>query len=112
MTNANKAKGDQYERDVRDYLKGRGLTCERIPAGATADLGDLWLPPPGPVVQVKNHGRIDLATFTDGMLAQLERSGRGLGFVVMKRRGRGVEHSYLLTTLGLGWPMLNETVSP
>lgn len=106
MANASKRKGDQFERDVRDYLQAQGVTVERIPAGAVDDLGDLWLPPPGPVVQCKNHARIDLALFVDEMLAQRERSGRGIGFVALKRRGKGTEHAYLVTTLGLGWPLL------
>lgn len=101
MTHPNKRKGDAYERAVRDYIRDQtGLTCERIPAGATDDLGDLWVPPPGPLLQCKDVGRIDLAGFTDEMRTQTANSGRALGFVVIKRRSRNVADSYLVTTLG------------
>jgi hypothetical protein len=108
MANASKRKGDQFERDVRDYLNAVGVYSSRIPAGATSDHGDLWLPPPGPVVQCKNHARIDLAGWVDEMTVQAENAGRGYGVVVAKRKGRGVEHAYVITSLALGWPLLKE----
>lgn len=106
MTHPNKVKGDAFERAVRDYLRSRGVTVERIPAGATDDLGDLWIPPPAPVVQVKNHQRLDLAGWVDEVTEQTERAGRGYGVVVAKRRGRAVGDAYLVTSLAMGWPAL------
>jgi hypothetical protein len=107
MTHPNKVKGDKWERDVRDYLRGKGLLVDRIPAGSTDDLGDLWLPHPGPVVQCKNHARLDLAGFCDEMNEQRQRAGRATGFVAVKRRGKSVEHAYLITTMALGWELLS-----
>lgn len=107
MTNPNKAKGDGFERDVRDYLNERGLTCERIPAGARNDRGDLWIPD-GPVVQVKNRGRLELATWVDETMHQMRNAGRGEGWLVIKRRGANVARSYMVTELGIGWPHLVE----
>lgn len=109
MTNPNKRRGDSHERAVRDYLQARGVTCERIPAGATNDHGDLWLPMPGPVVQCKNHARMDLAGWMDETLEQMHNAGRAMAWVAVKRRGKGVERSYLVTELGLGWHLLGES---
>lgn len=108
MANPNKARGDAFERAVRDYLLERGVTCERIPAGATQDHGDLWLPG-GPVIQCKNHARIDLAGWIDETRHQMENAGRSMAWVAVKRRGKGVERSYLITELGLGWHLLGDT---
>ena len=40
MANPQKRKGSAFERLVADYLAER-VACERIPAGATLDRGDL-----------------------------------------------------------------------
>jgi len=108
MTHPNRAKGNQFERDCRDYLLSKGVFCERIPAGATNDLGDLWLPD-GPVVQCKNHARLDLAGWMDETLEQMHNAGRAMAWVAVKRRGKGVERAYLVTELGLGWHLLGES---
>jgi Holliday junction resolvase len=106
LTNPNKAKGDQFERDVRDYLLDRGIATERIPAGARKDRSDLWLPPPGAVIQCKNRKTIELAGWVDEMEKQRANTGRPLGFVAIKRRGKAVDGAYLVTTLELGWRIL------
>lgn len=108
MTNPNKRRGDSHERNVRDYLLERGVTCERIPAGATQDRGDLWIPG-GPVIQCKNHQRMDLAGWMDETLEQMHNAGRAMGWVLHKRRGKGVERTYMTTELGLGWNLLGES---
>ena len=41
VPNPSKRKGDAFERLIRDYL-AEEIDCERIPAGATLDRGDLW----------------------------------------------------------------------
>jgi len=56
VTNKNKAKGSAAERAVTDHLNVRGVEAERVPAGATFDRGDIWVPDKNwPAIQVKNH---------------------------------------------------------
>ena len=75
MTNPHKAKGDQWERQVRDLFIANGVTAERIPAGASADMGDLWVPGLA-AVQCKNHKRLSLGPWLDETVVQQERSGK------------------------------------
>ncbi len=98
MTNRNKAKGTAAERAVCDYLNVRGIEAERVPAGATLDRGDLWIPDKNfPVIQVKNHARLDLAGWVDDVAEQAENANRYAGVVVHKRRGKGNPASWYTT---------------
>ena len=86
MTNPSKAKGDQFERQVRDLFIANGVTAERIPAGASGDLGDLWVPGLA-TVQCKNQRRIELGPWLDETVVQQERSGKPWHWLAVKRRG-------------------------
>lgn len=98
MSNANKAKGSAAERASCDYLNSRGVEAERVPAGATLDRGDLWLPDKNwPAIQVKNHARLDLAGWVDDVEIQAVNAGRENGIVIHKRRGKGNPASWYVT---------------
>ena len=58
MTHPSKAKGDAFERLIARYFADEGFIVERIPAGASDDRGDLWIP--GVTIQCKNRTRTDL----------------------------------------------------
>jgi hypothetical protein len=88
MANANKTKGDLAEREVTRYLQGSGFTASRIPAGSNADIGDVWLPPPLPVVQVKNVAKLDLSGWCNQVDEQAFNANRECGVVVHKRKGK------------------------
>lgn len=85
MANAAKRKGDLFERQIRDYL-AEVVPCERIPAGATSDIGDLWLPAPV-VVQCKNQRELRFGAWLDETEVQTGNAGKEYGWVVAKRRG-------------------------
>lgn len=98
MTNANKAKGSAAERAVTDYLNVRGVDAERVPAGATLDRGDIWVPDKNwPAIQVKNHARLNLAGWIDDVTIQAVNAGRDTGIVVHKRRGKGNPGAWYVT---------------
>jgi hypothetical protein len=98
MTNKNKAKGSAAERAVADYLNVRQIEAERVPAGATLDRGDIWVPDKNwPAIQVKNHARLDLAGWVDDVEDQAVNAGRETGIVVHKRRGKGHPGSWYVT---------------
>jgi len=89
VTNAAKAKGSRAERQLADHLIAHGWPCERIPAGATADRGDLWVPViEFPSIDVKDHGAHSLGAWIDRAAEQANNAGRTCGSVVWKRRGK------------------------
>jgi hypothetical protein len=99
MANANKAKGSAAERASCDYLNVRGIEAERVPAGATLDRGDLWVPDKNwPAIQVKNHARIDLSGWVDDVAIQAVNANRSAGIVIHKRRGKGNPGSWYVTS--------------
>jgi len=99
MGNANKDKGAAAERASCDYLNLRGIEAERVPAGATLDRGDLWIPDKNwPAVQVKNHARLDLSGWVDDVAIQAANANRNAGIVIHKRRGKGNPGSWYVTS--------------
>ncbi|MFC9514609.1 hypothetical protein ACFTSD_02655 [Nocardiaceae bacterium NPDC056970] len=95
MTNRNKAKGDRYERDVRDFLRGHGFPgCERTRAGYERDAGDLHLDPvvgvgPGVIAQCKDHKTPNWSEFLEGLAEQIGESRAEVGFLSVKRSRPG-----------------------
>jgi hypothetical protein len=84
MTNPQKAKGSAFERLVRDYLDQR-IPCERIPAGATLDRGDLWTPTCA--VQCKAHRTLSLGAWLKATIEQQANAQKPLHALVIKRKG-------------------------
>ena len=82
MTNPQKAKGSAFERLVRDYL-AESIPCERIPAGATEDRGDLWTP--AAAVQCKNHRSLSLGAWLAQTRQQQISANKPLHALVVKR---------------------------
>lgn len=104
MVNAAKAKGNRAERQVADYLTVNGISADRIPAGATLDRGDLWLPSPlMPSIDVKDHATPQLAAWVDRATEQAENAKRSVGVVWHKRRGKGSPADWYVTTSGAGF---------
>lgn len=88
MTNPSKAKGSAWERAVREYLRARGLRVQRIPAGANADEGDLFVSDARwPAIQCKSHAKFDLAGWVRDAEDQAHNAGRHAGIVWAKKRG-------------------------
>lgn len=84
MTNSGKRKGSAFERLIADYL-GEVVPCERIPAGATLDRGDLWTPPAS--IQCKNRQQLSLGAWLNETLEQQANAGKDWSWLVVKRRG-------------------------
>jgi hypothetical protein len=110
VTNRSKAKGDWLERTARDYLAEAGVPCERIPAGATLDRGDLWVP--GHTVQCKNWTRTDLPSWWRGTQQQAEVNGHRFAWMIHKRTGVAKpEGQWVTTDLAHLRLLLQETVA-
>ena len=84
MANAQKRKGSAFERLIADYLAER-IPCERIPAGATLDRGDLWTE--AAAIQCKNHRTLSLGAWLRDALQQQQNAGKRLHALVVKRKG-------------------------
>lgn len=92
--NANKVKGDAFERALRDYLLAAGFPVERTRAGYARDHGDLHISPrlgrgPAVIVQAKNHARMCLPEWLTQLAEQTADAGADHGVLVVKRRGVG-----------------------
>lgn len=84
--NRHKAKGSAFERLIRDYL-AEVVPCERIPAGATLDRGDLWTP--SAAIQCKNHRTLQVSTWLSETCQQQVNAQKPLHALVVKRKGHG-----------------------
>ena len=99
VTNANKAKGSTFEREVVAVFNANGFPHveRRYGAGNTVDKGDLN----GiqAVIECKNVKSISLASIVDETNRERANSRFKLGVAVIKRRGKGAEHSYAVMNL-------------
>mgnify|MGYP003346958667 FL=1 len=84
MANPQKRKGSSFERLVADYLAER-IACERIPAGATLDRGDLWTD--RAAIQCKNQRTLSLGAWLRDAIAQQVNAGKRLHALVVKAKG-------------------------
>ena len=112
---SHKARGANFETDLRDYFRRIGLDSERLARRGSKDEGDVvvrsdFLGYIG-IIEAKapgQSGRIDLSGWTKE--AQLEAThyaeargidrGAILPAVVIKARGRAIADSYLVLRLG------------
>jgi hypothetical protein len=98
MANASKRKGSAFELLVQRYLAER-LDCERIPAGATIDRGDLWTR--ACLVQCKNCRTLRLGEWLRETLQQQQDARKPLHALVVKRpRTTAPEDQIVVMTLG------------
>ena len=93
MTNANKVKGDSFERSITNYLVARGIDAVRTRAGYERDYGDIhirraatsvW---PSAILQAKNHRTWKLAEWVRGLTRQTAEAKALHGALVVKRPG-------------------------
>jgi len=107
---AMRARGAAFEREVVRVLRAAGLVhAERsYGAGRPDDRGDIdGLP--GYVVECKAHRALDLAGWMDEARREAARSG-SVPVVVVKRRGKPAEESYVVLRLADWARVLRETM--
>lgn len=89
MSSAAKRKGSQAERDVVAWLKANGYKyADRRLAGATLDKGDIS-GVPGVTIEIKNHAKMDLASWVAELETEMENDNAWTGTVIHKRKGKG-----------------------
>lgn len=97
MANPQKRKGSAFERLIADYLAER-VPCERIPAGATLDRGDLWTE--AAAIQCKNHRTLSLGAWLRDAMEQQQNAGKRLHALVVKRKGStAAAHQFVVMSL-------------
>lgn len=89
MANRAKAKGDAAERAVTATLNAAGIPSRRMPAGSSADRGDLWVGDSGRyVIDVKDRADWShLGGWAGRLGEQVEHQAATTGALVLKRRG-------------------------
>jgi hypothetical protein len=98
-------KGYTAERAVEVMWNERGRPVMRPRAGAAADVGDLVGLPF--VQSVKNHARLDLATWVTGLNRQVVNAGMNTGVVWVKKRGAASPYGWYVVLNGaLALPLL------
>ena len=100
MTNANKNKGSQWERDVAAYLREHGfpMADRRYGAGVQYDKGDL-VGVPDFALECKNQRTIDLAGFLDEAIVEAKHARARFGAAIIKRRQRSAKDAYVVMSL-------------
>ena len=104
VSNPQKIKGSQYERDVVAYLQANGFpNAQRLyGAGRQDDRGDITFGGPSAglfVLEAKNHKTHDFSGWLQEAEVERQNAGAKYAFVVAKRRGKPAGESYVLTTL-------------
>ena len=86
----NKAKGTRAESQVVEYLRSIWPHAERRALAGAKDLGDVNPGNGTPcVVEVKDHQRLAIAEWMDELRQEMDNAGAPIGFLVVKRRGKG-----------------------
>jgi Holliday junction resolvase len=100
VANPAKRRGDQWERDVVEFLQAAGLAkAERAyGAGRQDDRGDIagvqdW------VLECKNHKAMDLAGWMAEALVEQANAGTRFTAVVIKRRNKPAKDGYVVMSL-------------
>lgn len=107
MTHPSKIKGSAYERDVVKAFRALGFDAERAyGAGRPDDVGDIEIAGVPVAIECKNTQRIDLAGHVDEARVEARNAGVELGVVIVKRRGRPANESYMVCQLDDGAQLL------
>lgn len=104
MVNKSKIRGTAHETATVNYLSENGFPfARRLALAGSKDVGDVTLgdePTGGPVtIECKDHAKIDLAGFVNEMVEECNNNNTEYGIVVIKRRGKNISQSYVVTTL-------------
>lgn len=95
--NPAKQKGTAWESAVRDYLVSSGLDACRVVQMGARDQGDIhvgeW------ALEAKNVAAINLGAFVDQAKKEADNAGKAYGAAVVKRRGKGPAHGFIVIDL-------------
>lgn len=105
---AAKARGSKFETDVLKWLRGKGLTAERLRLAGKADEGDIVCFVSGApyVLELKATARLDLPQFWREATVEAENYAKARGitptppaYVIVKRRQASISEAWVVQTL-------------
>lgn len=107
---ANKRRGSKFEADIRAFLRGRGHDAQRLARNGKYDVGDLVVYATDDhhfVIEAKDVSVPKLAQWVSEAQVEADNYAKHNGLprhmvhwvVVWKARGKGIEHSYVVTSL-------------
>ena len=97
MVNKNGRLGASWESAIVKYLKEHGFPfAERRAKTGAKDKGDITGVNPYVVIEAKNVAKIDLAGFMGEVEAETANADALVGVAWVKRRGKGVDKSYVV----------------
>lgn len=110
MSTASKRRGSSWELDLLRYFRAKlGMKAERLRLAGKLDEGDLAVEDVDMtyVIEAKNTARINLAQYVEEALierdhycdARLLRRENVMAVAIVKRRGKGIEEAYVVTTV-------------
>lgn len=104
MSNPNKRRGTEWEtagvrflRDILEGLRAPFADVRRVAQTGRADIGDAHADPFA--LEFKNTAQINLAAFVDQAEREALNAGLPFGAAVVKRRGKGPGHGYVVMSL-------------
>lgn len=98
MTNANKAKGDRWERPVLQYLRDWfGRAAIRPRQEGFVDVGDIHISPFA--LQLKDEASHNFSGYLNDAEKQAAAAGEPYGAAVVKRRRYATEKGYVVLSL-------------
>jgi len=108
----NKAKGTAEETLVTNYLNDNGILAMRNPPQGAKDKGDINLVSIPVVIEVKNHARMELASWLDEANTEKFNAGAEIGVVWHKRARKGSPGQHYVTLDGESFLVLLKKAFP
>lgn len=105
---AAKARGSQFETGVLKWLRGKGVTAERLRLAGKADEGDIVCFVSGRpyVLELKATAKLDLPGFWREAVVEAENYAKARGitptppaYVIVKRRNASIDQAWVVQTL-------------
>lgn len=105
---AAKRRGSLFETSVLKWLRDKGLLAERLRLAGKADEGDIVCFVAGQpyVLELKATARLDLPAYWREAITEAENYAKARNlpatppsYVIVKRRGKGIEDAWVIQTL-------------
>jgi hypothetical protein len=107
VSSANKRKGATFEIAMMKFLRGLGITTERLSKAGSNDEGDLVCIVAGQtfILELKNRKKLDLPQFWREAEAEAQNYAKArnietpISYVIVKRRNQGIEKAWVIETV-------------
>ena len=95
--NKSKAKGTAWETAVVEYLKNKGINCERRALNGADDRGDIVIfDRPSLVLECKSEKAFNLSSYMAETAAEVFNAGGDFGVTILKAPRKSVGKAYVI----------------